>query len=170
MQMIPAWIDGILQPFEKLEVHEKGLKHKAVSVFLMSNDQTLIQRRAKTKYHTPNLWANSVCTHPFIDEASDICAHRRLRDELGISGVKLDYCQTVEYRADVGNGLIEHEIVDIFVGQIAYNHPYRLNPEEVSEIRWIPINTLIADAKETPHKFTPWMRIYLRDHKSAIFE
>ncbi len=31
-QMIPAWVGDVLTPVEKLAVHRKGLKHKAVSV------------------------------------------------------------------------------------------------------------------------------------------
>lgn len=45
-QMIPAWIDGVLAPLDKLEVHLRGIKHRAVSVFVMAGDQILLQRRA----------------------------------------------------------------------------------------------------------------------------
>ena len=55
--LIPAWIDGQLQPVEKLQTHLRGLKHKAVSVFVMrsAEAETLLQRRAMSKYHTPGL-------------------------------------------------------------------------------------------------------------------
>ena len=54
--LIPAWIDGQLQPVEKLQTHLRGLKHKAVSVFVMrSAEGALLQRRAMSKYHTPGL-------------------------------------------------------------------------------------------------------------------
>ena len=53
--LIPAWIDGQLQPVEKLQTHLRGLKHKAVSVFVMRGAETLLQRRAMSKYHTPGL-------------------------------------------------------------------------------------------------------------------
>ncbi|MCP3880171.1 MAG: isopentenyl-diphosphate delta-isomerase, partial [Sulfitobacter sp.] len=33
--MIPAWVNGKLTPVEKLEVHQRGLRHKAISVFVM---------------------------------------------------------------------------------------------------------------------------------------
>ena len=62
--LIPAWVNEALTPVEKLEVHQRGLRHKAVSVFVMRNNETLIQRRALEKYHTPGLWANACCTHP----------------------------------------------------------------------------------------------------------
>lgn len=167
-QMIPAWIDGKLQPVEKLEAHKKGLKHQAVSVFLMSGNQTLIQCRADTKYHTPGLWANAVCTHPYMNEETKTCAHRRLQDELGMSDIELHFRQTVEYRADVGNRLIEHEVVDIFVGHVSMDHPHHLNPEEVSAIRWVSIRSLLNEIEQTPDIFTPWLRIYMHNHLNTI--
>ena len=86
--MIPAWVDGKLTPVEKLEVHQRGLRHKAVSVFVMDGpDKVLIQRRALGKYHTPGLWANTCCTHPLWNETAADCAVRRLREELGITGL-----------------------------------------------------------------------------------
>jgi len=115
MTMIPAWVNGTLTPVDKLEVHQKGLKHKAVSVFVMDGKNVLIQRRALSKYHTPGLWANTCCTHPNWNEDAGSCAVRRLDDELGIKGVHPVYRDQLEYRADVGGGLIEHEVVDLFV-------------------------------------------------------
>jgi isopentenyl-diphosphate delta-isomerase len=55
--MIPTWLNGKLQPFEKLAAHQQGLRHKAVSVFVIAGSQILIQQRALEKYHTPGLWA-----------------------------------------------------------------------------------------------------------------
>ena len=114
MSLIPAWIEGVLTPVDKMDVHRRGLRHRAVSVFVMRGDQTLIQRRALGKYHTPGLWANTCCTHPDWDELPLDCAQRRLGQELGISGLDLTHCGQVEYRADVGGGMVEHEVVDIF--------------------------------------------------------
>ena len=34
--MIPAWENGELQQVEKLDAHVRGLKHKAVSIFVMN--------------------------------------------------------------------------------------------------------------------------------------
>ena len=56
INFIPAWDQGVLKPLEKLEVHKRGLRHKAVSVFLISDNNVLLQKRASKKYHTPGLW------------------------------------------------------------------------------------------------------------------
>lgn len=166
---IPAWVDGTLTPVDKLEAHVKGLRHKAVSVFVVLGNSVLIQQRAMGKYHTPGLWANTCCTHPDWGEDSLACAHRRLNDELGITGLALEYRDQVEYRADVGGGLIEHEVVDIFLAQAPVDLKVTPNPDEVMGVDWLSRGTLLADIDARPERYTPWMRIYMRDHAAAIF-
>lgn len=167
--LIPAWIDGKLTPVEKLQAHVQGLRHKAVSVFLLDGDNVLIQRRALSKYHTPGLWANTCCTHPEWEEVSVDCAIRRLDEELGITGVALDHRGQVEYRADVGGGMIEHEVVDVFVGRATADLAVRPNPDEVMAHRWISLSALRSEVVRTPEQFTPWLKIYLADHQDQIF-
>lgn len=166
---IPTWVDGTLQPVEKLEAHLRGLKHKAVSVFILRGGDVLLQQRALGKYHTPGLWANTCCTHPQWDEAGMECAVRRLDEELGISGVPLTYRDTVEYRADVGGGLIEHEVVEIFVGEMPAGMEPVINPEEAMDTIWRPLATLAEEVLAKPDTFTPWLQIYLREYSDIIF-
>lgn len=167
--MIPAWINGNLQPVEKLDAHKRGLRHKAVSVFIISGDEILIQQRALCKYHTPGLWANTCCTHPEWDEDPKICASRRLREELGITGLSTEHRGEVEYRADVGNGLIEHEVVQVYLAHAARGMAFQPNPDEVMATRWVSYDTLLQEVAETPEKFTPWLRIYLEKHAQLVF-
>ncbi|SMY07063.1 Isopentenyl-diphosphate Delta-isomerase [Flavimaricola marinus] len=167
--MIPAWVDGALTPVEKLEVHQRGLRHKAVSVFVLSEGRVLIQRRALGKYHTPGLWANTCCTHPDWSEDPADCAVRRLDEELGIKGIYPTFRDRVEYRAEVGNGLIEHELVDIFVAMAPADLRVAPNPDEVMATRWVDLYDLAAEVARRPSEFTPWMRIYMAEHKDAIF-
>jgi isopentenyl-diphosphate delta-isomerase len=167
---IPTWVEGRLQPVEKLEAHRQGLRHKAISVFLLRDGDVLLQRRAMGKYHTPGLWANTCCTHPFWGETPLDCATRRLAEELGLTGVPLAYRDTVEYRADVGGGLIEHEVVDIFLGSVPAGTEPEPDPEEVMDTIWHPLATLAEEVARRPSGFTPWLRIYMRDHARAIFD
>lgn len=163
---IPAWLEGNLRPLDKLEVHRRGLRHPAISVFVVSERGILLQRRAASKYHTPGLWANTCCTHPHWGESPEHCADRRLKEELGISGIELEWREQIEYRADVGNGLTEHEVVDVYVG---HGEPkITINPDEVWETRWMPLAELEADIAANPAIYTPWLRIYLAKHKDKI--
>ncbi len=167
--LIPAWVNGTLAPVPKLDVHRRGLRHKAVSVFILDGPNVLIQRRAMSKYHTPGLWANTCCTHPAWGESPANCAVRRLREELGVTGIYPAKRDTVEYRADVGGGMIEHEVVDIFVAAASKNLVVTPNPSEVMQVEWIGLYDLAAEVSRRPSRFTPWLRIYLQDHQDAIF-
>lgn len=167
--MIPAWVDGTLTPVEKLAAHERGLRHLAVSVFVLRGGKVLIQQRAMGKYHTPGLWANTCCTHPEWDEHPLACATRRLDEELGITGLTLHHRGQIEYRADVGGGMIEHEVVEVFVAQADATMPLSPNPDEAMAVDWISLEDLRRDIADTPEKFTPWLRIYMTQHATAIF-
>ena len=167
--MIPAWVNGDLTPVEKLEAHRQGLRHKAVSVFVIRGRDILMQRRARAKYHTPGLWANTCCTHPEWQEDSSTCAVRRLKEELGITGLFPEFRHRLEYRADVGNGLIEHEVVDVFLARAGEDLVVAPNPDEVMETRWVDYHDLLAEVARHPDRFTPWLKIYLRDYANTIF-
>ncbi len=166
---IPAWRDGALMPVEKLAAHREGLRHKAVSVFVLDGDRVLLQRRALGKYHTPGLWANTCCTHPHWDEAPEACARRRLEEELGLTGLALRHRDVIEYRAEVGGGMIEHEVVDLFTAETKGRPRLAPNPAEVMETAWMPLDALRADVAARPGRYTPWLRIYLEEHAPRIF-
>jgi isopentenyl-diphosphate delta-isomerase len=153
-----------------MRAHTTGLRHKAVSVFVMSGDAILLQRRALNKYHTPGLWANTCCTHPHWDEVPATCASRRLTEELGINGLDLVHRGIIEYRADVGGDMIEHEVVDLFTAQANRNLDLDLNPDEVAETAWVSIADLHLQVAADPDRFTPWLRIYLAEHAARIFD
>ncbi|MBD3665045.1 isopentenyl-diphosphate delta-isomerase [Sulfitobacter sp. TSTF-M16] len=167
--MIPTWIDGALQPYDKLSAHREGLRHKAVSVFVVAGDAVLLQQRAAHKYHTPGLWANACCTHPEWAEDSETCAVRRLQQELGITGLAPQHRGQVEYRADVGGGLIEHEVVEVFVADAPATLSVTPNPDEAMAIRWLQADQLEHEIAQHPDRFTPWLRIYLAEHHAMIF-
>lgn len=166
--MIAAWVEGRLQPMDKLAVHRQGLRHPAVSVFVLSGGRVLIQQRAAGKYHSGGMWANTCCTHPHWGEAPLDCAERRLMEELGIGGLTLVPVGQVEYRAEVPPDLIEHELVDVFVAEAPEDLPMSLNPAEVQDVSWVSLDRLEAEMAAEPHRFTPWLRIYLTKHRAQI--
>ena len=167
--LIPAWVDGSLTPVEKMTVHQRGLRHKAVSVFVTRGSAVLIQRRALAKYHTPGLWANACCTHPDWAESAGACARRRLGEELGIFGPRLVWRDRLEYRAAVGGGLTEHEVVDIFAAEAPVDLRVAPDPNEVMATRWVDLIELTDEVAATPERFTPWLPIYLARSRDRIF-
>ncbi len=153
-------VDGTLYPIDKMEAHRKSVLHLAVSVFVVSGDQLLLQRRALSKYHCGGLWANTCCSHPHWNEAPAAAAHRRLREELGLE-LPLESRNIIEYAADVTNGLHEHERVHVFRGEFDMKLSIRPNPDEVLATRWISVDALQRDARKQPEVYAPWFLIYL---------
>lgn len=161
--------DGHLFPIEKLEAHRRKVFHLAISVFVFDGDALLIQRRAASKYHCGGLWANTCCTHPHWGETVEAAAGRRLGEELGFT-LPLAATRVVEYSADVGNGLWEHERVTMFLGQAdARTLPVMPDPEEVMDTRWVTGDALRAEIDARPEAFTPWFRIYVARYPDLRF-
>lgn len=139
---------------EKMDVHKKGLLHRAFSVFLFNGDRLLIQRRAEGKYHSAGLWANTCCSHPRIGESLADAAARRLRLECGIEDVTLREAGRFVYRAVFPNGLTEYEYDHVLVGE--YAGPFTPSPEEASELRYVPVEALKQDMLASPEKYAVW--------------
>jgi len=155
--------DEILGLMEKQQAHINGLLHRAFSVFLFnSKGEMLLQKRASGKYHSPNQWTNAVCSHPREGETYLEGAKRRVKEELGIE-VDLSEKFNFIYKADVGNGLWEHELDYVFIGN--YEDQFHLNKDEVDEVRYISMNDLDTEMINFPENFTEWFKIILEEYK-----
>ena len=158
--------DEILGVMDKMQAHENGILHRAFSVFLFNDKgEMLLQKRAAGKYHSPNQWTNAVCSHPRLDETYLEAAERRLKEELGIE-TPLTYRFNFLYKADVGQNLWEHELDHVFTGN--YEGEFKLNEEEVSEVRYIAMKDLDREMTENPENFTEWFKIILKEYKQHL--
>ena len=87
---------------------------------------------------------------------------RRVGEELGLE-VPLRKTAIIDYRADVGGGLIENERVHVFTGEAdASTLRTSLNPDEVAAIRWVEAADLPRLLAEEPDTLCPWFAIYIR--------
>jgi len=141
---------------EKLQAHKEGLLHRAFSIFILnSKNEYLLQKRAAHKYHSPNLWSNACCSHDIIGVAFEAYINQRLQDEIGINAPLQKVFDTI-YNLDCGNNLIEHEFNHVFVGKSDLK-PI-LNPDEVSEVRYVNSEQLNMEIESNPNGFTPWFK------------
>ena len=149
--------DNVIGKAGKLEAHQKGLLHRALSVFIFnSKGEILLQQRAPHKYHTPFLWSNTACSHPRINELVKHAAERRLKEEMGIE-CDLNYAFNFLYNAKFDNHLIENELDHVFIGFC--DEIPKPNPSEVKNYRYINSYDLMNEINENPNIFTPWFKI-----------
>lgn len=144
---------------EKMEAHRGAHLHRAFSVFLFDDQgRMLLQRRAKDKYHCAGLWSNAVCSHPRPGEPMEIALRRKMNQEIG-SMPEVQKAFTFYYKADLENGLTEHELDHIFIGKCTGD--LQLNPTEVDEIRYTFPEEIQAEIQANDAQFTPWFRLLL---------
>lgn len=139
---------------EKMEVHRRGLLHRAFSIFLFDRDRLLIQQRQAGKYHSAGLWANTCCSHPHAGQTLQEAVSQRLLQECGIAGVPLREAGSFVYRAVFPNGLSEYEVDHVFVGE--YAGAFTADPDEIADLRYVPLAELKQDMLVNPEKYAPW--------------
>jgi isopentenyl-diphosphate Delta-isomerase len=143
----------------KLDAHRRGVLHRAFSVFIHDGEgNLLLQKRHRAKYHSGGLWTNSCCGHPRPGEDVRSAAQRRLLEEMGFT-CELAPLGALSYRADVGGGLVEHELVHLFAG--LYRGTVHPNALEAEDYAWRPLGDLRREAAGEPQRFTVWFQRYL---------
>lgn len=125
----------------------------------------------------PGFYTNTCCSHPLSEiagESEEInaigvkkAAQRRLAYELGIPFSKVhpdDFCYLtrIHYQAS-GDGIWgEHEIdYVLFLQKNEINADP--NPDEISEIQWVPKNKINDFVKNIDSPLTPWFKLILEN-------
>ena len=141
----------------KMEAHEKALLHRAFSVFIINDKgELMLQQRALHKYHSPGLWTNTCCSHQRHGESNIAAGKRRLQEEMGFV-TELKETISFIYKAPFDNGLTEHELDHILIGN--YNDDPIINPEEVANWKWMLVADVKEDIKAYPENYTEWFKI-----------
>ncbi len=142
---------------EKMEAHEKGLLHRAFSIFIFNNkSEMLLQQRALTKYHSGGLWTNACCSHPNPGEDTAAAAQRRLQEEMGFSTILKETFSFI-YKTGFDNGLTEYEVDHVYTG--SYDGPVVPDAEEVNDYAFHSVDFIKKSIIEVPHLYTSWFKI-----------
>lgn len=142
---------------EKMEAHKLGLLHRAFSVFVFnSKGELMLQKRAKSKYHSGGLWTNTCCSHPRPNEKVIEAAKRRMQEEMGFI-CEVEQKFSFIYKAKLDNELTEHEYDYVFFG--SYNEAPKLNPDEAESYRFMSVDEVKKQITENPQNYTEWFKI-----------
>ncbi|AGL13678.1 isopentenyl-diphosphate Delta-isomerase [Actinoplanes sp. N902-109] len=136
-----------------------GLLHRAFSVFLRDPDgRVLLQQRAAVKTRFPLRWANTCCGHPLPGETPTTAALRRLREEIGFADVELSEVGVYSYYAeDPTTGRVEYEYDHVLLGDVPADPVLLADPDEVADVRWVPLEDLAAAVMREPRAHAPWL-------------
>ena len=161
-------LDEEVGTMEKLEAHQKGMLHRAFSVFVFNDkNELLLQRRAFGKYHSEGLWTNTCCSHPAPGETLVEAGKRRMKEEMGMD-IAPEPLFSFIYRAELDNYLIEHELDHVLVA-FSDETPH-LNPEEAISFKWMSLEEIKKDMAMHPHNYTEWFKIIIEQHFKELSE
>lgn len=139
----------------KMKAHKLGLLHRAFSVFIFNNKgDMLLQKRAKSKYHSGGLWSNACCSHPISKNAKKE-ARKRLKKEMDVN-CPIEKIFSFIYTANVGD-LIENELDYVFTG--VFNDQPHPNKKEAEDFKWVSFNALKTDISQNPEQYTEWFKL-----------
>ena len=143
---------------EKLKVHREGKLHRAFSILIFnSKGEILLQKRAKSKYHSGGLWSNACCSHPCPGELLEEAIHRRLKEEMGID-CELKKLFSFIYKVKLAD-LFENEYDHVFLGRFdGVPSPAK---DEADGWQWIDLEKLKQDVKKNPQNYTYWFKLIL---------
>jgi isopentenyl-diphosphate delta-isomerase len=150
----------------KMEAHERGVLHRAFSVFILNdNGELMLQQRALHKYHSPGLWTNTCCSHQRYGETNIAAGKRRLQEEMGFVA-ELREVTSFIYKAPFDNGLTEHELDHIMIGH--FNETPDINLEEVANWKWMAVDAVRDDIQKHPENYTVWFIIIFEQFYEQI--
>lgn len=141
---------------KKAFVHSRYTKlHRAFSVFIInSKRELLLQQRAFSKKTWPGVWSNSCCGHVMLHEDIISAGKRRLRYELGLSGIGLEVgLPGYRYTAEK-DGIVENEICPVLFG-FTDREPSP-NADEVASTKWVSWEKFLEDIRDPGCELSPW--------------
>lgn len=131
--------DKVIGQATRGEVHKnKKMIHRSVGIAVFnSNGKIFLQRRSLTKDTDALLWTVSCSGHVQIGDTYENSAIRELKEELGISGVRLVFLTKYLFE-----GKIETEMTTLY--KVLFDGEIILEKEEIWEGRFFSQNELLT--------------------------
>lgn len=128
------------------EVHEKGLWHRAVVLFIINDkNEVLLQKRSATKKMWPNLWDITAGGHVLSGEFGYQALIREAKEEINLDLTKEELTfigSTISKNNN--NGLIDNHFNEFYI--VRKNIDIKnltIDKEEVSDLKWISKEELL---------------------------
>lgn len=148
--------DNFIGYAPRTECHSgEGRRHRAFVIALYNRrGELLLQERRHWLWD--KFWDLTAASHPLHignkDETYISSSERNLKDEWGITGVKLRKVGAFNYFEQHGKDC-ENEHCALILGE--FNG--KPNPDEAYGYRWLGLAALKKEVLENPKRFTPWL-------------
>jgi isopentenyl-diphosphate Delta-isomerase len=157
--------DQVIGHAPRREVHARKLLHRAIHVLVHdSQGHLFLQRRSMSKDTFPGCWDSSCSGHVDAGEDYPGAARRELGEELGWHDTSLPLRPLLKLHASPETG---YEFIQIFMLG-PFSGLFDLNPEEITEGRWIVPDELTILINECPDQVAGALRLLWSQHRAEI--
>ena len=133
-------------------VHQLGLQHRGVHVFLFTRDgKMLVQKRSADRAASPSALDCSVSEHVKAGESYLDAAMRGMKEEMGVDGIEIK--ELVKFRMNYGTN--DNEISTVYEG-IVDPAAVKFDPIEIEEINYYSVDELQEMIESGNVKFCGW--------------
>lgn len=152
--------DHVLGRLPRSEVHSRGLRHRAVHVFVFRSDgKLLVHLRSPDKEESPGVWTSSACGHVSAGESYDEAARRELSEELGLQS-PLRFLQKFSACPDTSQ-----EFTMLYA--TLSDDPVTVDAAEISAVQWMTVAEIGHWLYRSPEDFSPAFRLLFQWYNSA---
>ncbi|MCL4272312.1 MAG: NUDIX domain-containing protein [Anaerolineales bacterium] len=130
--------DHVIGQESRAIVHQRGLQHRGVHVFLFTDDgKMLIQKRSADRAASPSLLDCSISEHVKAGEDYHDAAVRGMKEELGVEGIEIE--RLTKFRMNYG--VNDNEISELYQGVV---HPelVQFDPVEIESVMYLSMDEL----------------------------
>lgn len=128
------------------ELHKSGEWHKIVGIIICDfNNRILIQRRSLKEISSPGKWDIAAAGHVNSGECEIEAIKRELFEEIGLNLEDNQIKYFMSYKKEVSNETVNKKhLEDIYISQISpiNINEFKIQKEEVEEVKWVSINEL----------------------------
>lgn len=138
------------------EAWARGSFYRLVQIVLRDeNGNFLLQKRSMQKPLYPGRWTNAASGHVDEGETYETSAPRELKEEIGVDTPLTFVGKFLVQKEE--DGKIINQFNGVFEGKISQDTKLTLQPEEVSETKWLTGKDLQASIMANHDDFTPAM-------------
>ncbi len=142
--------DNVIGSGSKTEALSKGIIHRIVRIFLFDSSGKLLIQKRSPYVSLPNKWDQSAAGHVDEGEGYYSAALRELKEEVGVSDIKLQQVAKL-YTTEDNETIIKKRFNMLYVGN--YDGAVLIN-EEVSRTKWVDTETIEDWMAKSPDDFT----------------
>lgn len=154
----------------RAEIHRLGKRHRAVRLYLFNaRNELLLQRRASTVDHAPDLFSISVVGHVNAGEYSALTVRRELAEALGVdaSHQPIDFLFSYYQEATLSDMYIDRQFNDIYLLRADLDlADFHVDTREVAEVKYVPFAEFLAMLEDTSSVMA---RVYGQECRDLVY-